>query len=101
MSRRRQNRFGVSGDYMSTSAGVKLSGQPTRWREVMTGHRVLTGSFKPSRKRRGKFLTQLRERLVTNTYRPMLARKKEIRRTGEKSAFFRYLLSVIGWFRGR
>src|ERR1039458_3931264 len=39
-----QNRLGVSGDYTSTSARWRLCGKPTRWREVMAGHRVSTGS---------------------------------------------------------
>jgi RNA-directed DNA polymerase len=42
MSRRRQNRLGVSGDYTSTSARWKLCRKPTRWREVTTGRRVLS-----------------------------------------------------------
>src|ERR1039458_1308950 len=51
MSRRRQNRLGVSGDYTSRSARWRLCGKPTRWREVIMGRRVLTGSrSKPSRK---------------------------------------------------
>src|SRR5450755_1481200 len=38
------------------------------------------------------FLTQIREELVTNTYRPMRARKKEIPKDGaRKSASFREL----------
>jgi len=41
----------VSGDYTSTSARWRLCGKPTRWQEVMTGHRVLTESrLKPSKK---------------------------------------------------
>ncbi len=38
------------------------------------------------------FLKQIREELVTNTYRPMRARKKES---------FRFRLSATAWFRGR
>jgi RNA-directed DNA polymerase len=41
------------------------------------------------------FLEQIRSELVTNTYRPMRVRKKEIPKDGARSAFFRYLLSVI------
>src|SRR5215467_13122101 len=37
------------------------------------------------------FLEQIRDELVSNTYRPMGARK---------SAFFRFRLSAIVWFRG-
>src|SRR5579863_944176 len=44
MSRRRQNRRGVSGDYTSTSARWRPCGKPTRWREATMGHRVLTVS---------------------------------------------------------
>ena len=49
------------------------------------------------------FLRQIRDRdeLITNTYRPMLARKKEIPKDGaRKSACFRFLQSAIAWFRG-
>ena len=46
------------------------------------------------------FLKQIRDELVSNTYRPMRARKKEIPKEGEKSACFRYRLSVIVWSRG-
>ena len=48
------------------------------------------------------FLVQIRDELVTNTYRPMAARKEEIPRMGEgKSASCRFPLSVIAWSRGR
>ena len=48
------------------------------------------------------FLEQIRGELVSNTYRPMRARKKEIPRTGaRKSAFCRFRRSAIVWFRGR
>ena len=48
------------------------------------------------------FLRQIRDVLITNTYRPMLARKKEFPRMGaRKSAFFRFLRSAIAWFRGQ
>ena len=48
------------------------------------------------------FLKQIRDELITNTYRPMLARKKEFPRMGaRKSAFFRFLRSAIAWFRGQ
>jgi RNA-directed DNA polymerase len=48
------------------------------------------------------FLGQIREELVTNTYRPMRVRKKEIPKDGaRKSASCRFLLSVIEWSRGR
>src|SRR5947209_16308590 len=47
------------------------------------------------------FLGQIREELVTNTYRPMRARKKEIPKDGaRKSASCRFLPSVIEWSRG-
>jgi hypothetical protein len=47
----KEKRFGVSGDYTSTSARWRLCGKPTRWREVTAGHQGLTGSrSKPSRK---------------------------------------------------
>jgi RNA-directed DNA polymerase len=48
------------------------------------------------------FLGQIREELVTNTYRPMRARKKEIPKDGaRKSASCRFPQSVIEWSRGR
>jgi RNA-directed DNA polymerase len=48
------------------------------------------------------FLVQIRDELVTNTYRPMQARKKEIPKDGgKKSASFRFPQSVIEWFRMR
>src|ERR1035441_5046093 len=86
MSRRRQNRLGVSGDYTPTSARWRLCAKPTGGREVMAGHEVLMGSrSKSSRKvERESFLGQIREELVTNTYRPMRARKKEIPKDGGK-----------------
>ena len=58
---------------------------PTRWREVIR-LRVLTGSrSKLSRRAAAEnFLVQIREELVTNTYRPMQARKKEIPKDGGK-----------------
>jgi hypothetical protein len=47
------------------------------------------------------FLEQIRDELVSNTYRPMRARKKEIPKDGaRKSAFFRFLQSVTEWSRG-
>src|SRR3954447_3037730 len=46
------------------------------------------------------FLEQIRAELVTNTYRPMRVRKKEIPKDRTKSAFFRYRLSVTVWSRG-
>src|SRR5450755_4188339 len=46
------------------------------------------------------FLTQIRDELVTNTYRPMRARKKEFPRMGaRKSASFRFRRSGTGWSR--
>lgn len=49
----------------------------------------------------GSFLEQIRDELVSNTYRPMRARKKEIPKDGaRKSAFCRFRLSAIAWFRG-
>ena len=47
------------------------------------------------------FLKQIRDELVANTYRPMPARKKEIRyrKTGARSASCRFRRSVIGWSR--
>ena len=48
------------------------------------------------------FLKQIREELVTNTYRPMRARKKEIPKDGAiESASCRFLQSVIEWSTGR
>ncbi|HUD55270.1 MAG TPA: hypothetical protein VMR02_08585 [Terracidiphilus sp.] len=48
------------------------------------------------------FLVQIRDELVTNTYRPMAARKKEIPKDGaRKFASCRFLLFVIAWSRGR
>ena len=46
------------------------------------------------------FLRQIRDELITGTYRPMRARKKEIPKDGGKSAFFRFRLSAIVWSRG-
>ena len=47
------------------------------------------------------FLEQIRDDLVSNTYRPMRARKKENPRMGaRKSASCRCLQSVIEWCRG-
>ena len=47
------------------------------------------------------FLEQIRDELVTNTYRPMRARKKEIPEgRGKRSASFRFRRSVIVWSRG-
>lgn len=48
----------------------------------------------------GGFLRQIGDELITNTYQPMRARKKEIPKDGEKSAFFRFLPSAIVWPRG-
>jgi hypothetical protein len=46
------------------------------------------------------FLTQIRDELVTHTYRPMRARKKEIPKDGaRKSASCRFRLSVTAWSR--
>ena len=86
MSRRRQNRLGVSGDYTSTSARRRLCGKPTGWREVTAGHQVLMGVTFEAIEESGaeSFLGQIREELVTNTYRPMRARKKEIPKDGGK-----------------
>jgi RNA-directed DNA polymerase len=83
MSRRRQNRFGVSGDYTSTSAEWKLCGKPTRWREVTTAPGIDGVTFEAIEESGAeRFLRQIREELVTNTYRPMRARKKEIPKDG-------------------
>jgi len=46
------------------------------------------------------FLRQIRDELITSTYQPMRARKKEIPKDGAKSAYFRFRLSVIAWSRG-
>jgi len=47
------------------------------------------------------FLEQIRDELVSNTYRPMRARKKEIPKDGgRKSAFCRFRRSAIVWSRG-
>jgi hypothetical protein len=46
------------------------------------------------------FLERIRDELITSTYQPMRARKKEIPKDGAKSAFFRFRLSVIVWSRG-
>ena len=47
------------------------------------------------------FLRQIRDELVTNTYRPMRARKKEIPKDGGKSPrSCRFRQSVIAWSRG-
>ena len=47
------------------------------------------------------FLRQIRDELLTNTYRPMRARKKEIPKDGGgRSAFFRFRRSAIVWARG-
>ena len=47
------------------------------------------------------FLRQIRDELITSTYRPMRARKKEIPKEGaRKSACFRFLRSATAWFRG-
>ena len=46
------------------------------------------------------FLVQIRDELVTNTYRPMQARKKEIPKDGaRKSASCRFLQFVTEWSR--
>jgi hypothetical protein len=45
------------------------------------------------------FLRQIRDELITNPYRPVRARKKEIPKDGGRSAFFRFHLSTIVWFR--
>jgi RNA-directed DNA polymerase len=68
MSRRRQNRLGVSGGYTSTSA---------RWRLWATFEAIEESGAE-------SFLRQIQEELVTNTYRPMQARKKEIPKDGNK-----------------
>jgi retron-type reverse transcriptase len=86
MSRRRRNRFGVSGDYMSTSARWKLCRNPTGWREVNDGAPGIDGVTFEAIEESGveSFLRQIRKELVTNTYRPMRARKKEIPKDGGK-----------------
>src|ERR1039457_6951228 len=86
MSRRRQNRLGVSGDYTSTFARWRLCGKPTRWRERMTGAPGIDGVTFEAIEESGaeSFLGQIRDELVTNTYRPMRARKKEIPKDGGK-----------------
>ena len=48
------------------------------------------------------FLEQIRDELVQRTYKPLPARKKEIPKDGGiKSASFQFLLSGIGWCKGR
>ena len=48
------------------------------------------------------FLVQIRDELVTDTFRPMPAQKRKFQKTGEKkSASFRFLQSVMEWCRGR
>ena len=48
------------------------------------------------------FLQQIRDELVSNTYRPMRARKKEIPKDGgTKSASSRFPRSATAWFRER
>src|SRR3954469_24081944 len=47
------------------------------------------------------FLEQIRAELVTNTYRPMRVRNKEVSKVGVKSAFFHYRLSLTVWSSGR
>ena len=46
------------------------------------------------------FLGQIRGELVERTYKPLPARRR-YRRTGAKSASFQFLLSGIGWCKGR
>src|SRR4051812_1986815 len=60
--------------------------KPMRGQEVITGHPASTGSrSRPSRKAEWeRFLEQIRDELVSNTYRPMRARKKEIPKDGGK-----------------
>ncbi len=45
------------------------------------------------------FLQQIKDELVSNTYRPMRVRKKEIPKGGAKSASFRFPRFVIVWSR--
>ena len=47
------------------------------------------------------FLTQIRDELVTHTYRPMRPGRRRFRRMGaRKFVSFRFLLSVIVWSGG-
>jgi len=45
------------------------------------------------------FLQQIKDELVSNTYRPMRVRKKEIPKDGAKSASFRFPRFVTVWSR--
>src|SRR5208337_3625731 len=98
MSRRRQNRLGVSGDYTSTSARWGLCAKPTRWREVMTGRRALTGSrLKPSKKaERRVFWCRLGMNELPTRIGPCSHERRRFQRMGaRKSAFFRFHQFVI------
>ena len=104
MSRRRQNRLGVSGDYVSTSARWRLCAKPTKWQEVNHGAPGIEEVTFEAIEESGaeSFLVQIRDELVANTYRPMQARKKEIQKDGgRRSASFRFPQSVTAWSRER
>jgi RNA-directed DNA polymerase len=86
MSRQRQNRLGVSGGYTSTSASWRLCGEAYRMARSNSGAPGIDGVTFEAIEESGaeSFLKQIREKLVTNTYRPMRARKKEIPKDGGK-----------------
>ncbi len=86
MSRRRQNRLGVSGDYTSTSARWRLCWEAYQMARSNDGAPGIDGVTFEAIEESGaeSFLVQIRDELVTNTYRPMPARKKEIPKDGGK-----------------
>ena len=86
MSRPRLNKLGGSGDCTSMSARWRRCGKPTRWRRVNGGAPGIDGVTFEAIEESGaeSFLTQNRDELVTNTYRPMGVRKKEIPKDGGK-----------------
>ena len=49
------------------------------------GHRESSGSRSRASKRAERFLQQIRDELINNTYRPMRVRKKEIPKDGENA----------------
>ena len=86
MSRRRRNRLGVSGDYTSTSAKWRRLREAYQMARSNDGAPGIDGVTFEAIEQSGaeSFLEQIRAELVTNTYRPMRARKKEIPKDGEK-----------------